>query len=62
MTAPAHVPRVGTRLTVAFNRMRRPDGGPVVWLSVHRSTGRGEAHSGLEWDRLVSTPTPVPGT
>jgi hypothetical protein len=55
------VPRVGTRLTVAFNRMRRPDGGPVVWLSAHRSTGRGEAHSGLEWDRLVSTPTPVPG-
>jgi hypothetical protein len=54
------VPRVGTRLTVAFSRMRRPDGGPVVWLSVHRSTGRGEAHSGLEWDRLASTPTPPP--
>jgi len=53
------VPRVGTRLTVAFSRMRRPDGAPVVWLSVDRSTGRGEAHSGLEWDSLVSTPTPV---
>ena len=55
------VPRVGTRLTVAFNRVRRADGAPLVWLSARRSTGRGEAHSGLEWDRLVSTPTPVPG-
>ena len=55
------VPRVGTRLTVAFNRVRQADGRPVVWLSARRSTGRGEAHSGLEWDRLVSTPTPVPG-
>jgi hypothetical protein len=47
------VPRVGTRLTVAFNRTRRPDGAPIVWLSARRSTGRGEAHSGLEWDRLL---------
>ncbi|HEY3688197.1 MAG TPA: hypothetical protein VGL93_34485 [Streptosporangiaceae bacterium] len=50
------VPRVGTRLDVAFNRVRRADGAPVVWLSARRSTGRGEAHSGLEWDRLLSTP------
>ena len=56
------VPRVGTRLTVAYNRVRRADGGPVVWLSARRSTGRAEAHSGLEWDRILSTPTPVPGT
>lgn len=55
------VPRAGTRLTVAFNRVRRADGGPVVWLSARRSTGRGEAHSGLEWDRLTDSPTPVPG-
>jgi len=47
------IPRVGTRLTVAFNRTRRPDGAPIVWLSARRSTGRGEAHSGLEWDRLL---------
>jgi len=56
------VPRVGTRLTVAFNRARQPDGTPVVWLSARRLTGRGEAHSGLEWDRLISTPTPVIST
>jgi hypothetical protein len=55
------VPRVGTRLTVSFNRARQPNGTPVVWLSARRLTGRGEAHSGLEWDRLLSTPAPVPG-
>lgn len=53
------VPRVGTRLDVAFNRVRTAGGGPVVWLSARRATGRGEAHSGLEWDAIVPAPTPV---
>jgi len=47
------VPRVGTRLTLAFNRTRWHDGRVVVWLSAKRSTGRGEGSSGLDWDRIV---------
>jgi len=50
------VPRVGTRLSVAFNRARRHDGRVVVWLAARRATGRGEASSGLDWDRIVTTP------
>jgi hypothetical protein len=50
------VPRVGTRLTVGFNRARRHDGAVIVWLAARRSTGRGEASSDLDWDRLVNTP------
>ena len=50
------VPRVGTRLSVAFNRTRWYDGRVVVWLGARRATGRGEANSGLDWDRIVSTP------
>jgi len=50
------VPRVGTRLSLAFHRTRRPDGSPVVWLGARRATGRGEASSGLDWDRIVNTP------
>lgn len=50
------VSRAGTRLSVAFNRARWYDGRPVVWLGARRASGRGEASSGLDWDRLVSTP------
>ncbi len=50
------VPRVGTRLSVAFNRTRWYDGRVVVWLGARRATGRGEANSGLDWDRIVNTP------
>ena len=49
------VPRVGTRLTVAFRRTRWYDGRVVVWLGARRATGRGEASSGLDWDRIVNT-------
>jgi hypothetical protein len=49
------VSRAGTRVSVAFNRARWYDGRPVVWLGARRSSGRGEASSGLDWDRLVST-------
>ena len=50
------VPRVGTRLSLAFQRTRWYDGRPVVWLGTRRATGRGEANSGLDWDRIVTTP------
>ena len=50
------VPRVGTRLSVTFNRTRWQDGRAVVWLGVQRATGRGEASSGLDWDRINDTP------
>lgn len=49
------VPRVGTRLSVAFNRARWRDGRVVVWLGVRRATGRGEASSGLDWDGIIDT-------
>jgi hypothetical protein len=47
------VPRVGTRLSVAFRRARQSDGRVVVWLGARRATGRGEASSGLDWDRII---------
>jgi hypothetical protein len=50
------VSRAGTRLSVAFHRGRRSDGRPVVWLGARRAGGRGEASSGLDWDRILSTP------
>ena len=49
------VPRVGTRLTVAYRRTRWHDGRVVVWLGARRATGRGEASSGLDWDRIANT-------
>ena len=50
------VPRVGTRLTTAFRRTRGFDGRPMIWLGTRRATGRGEASSGLDWDRIINTP------
>jgi hypothetical protein len=50
------VPRVGTRLSLAFHRARWYDGRPAIWLGTRRATGRGEASSGLDWDRIVNTP------
>jgi hypothetical protein len=50
------VPRVGTRLSLAFYRTRWYDGRPVIWLGARRATGRGEARSGLDWDLIATTP------
>jgi hypothetical protein len=50
------VPRVGTRLSLTFNRTRWYDGRVVVWLGARRTTGRGEASGGLDCDRVVNTP------
>jgi hypothetical protein len=50
------VPRTGTLLTTAYNRTRWRDGTVAVWLSAKRSSGRGEASSGLAFDHLIDTP------
>ena len=49
------VSRAGTRATLCFNRARRADGRVVIWLSARRTTGPGEASSGLAFDQLVDT-------
>ncbi|MCZ4516584.1 hypothetical protein O3Q52_52485, partial [Streptomyces sp. ActVer] len=54
------VRRSGTRLTVAYNRTRTRRGRVVLWLSVHRTVGRGERSSGLSFDLL--TPPAEPGS
>jgi hypothetical protein len=51
------VPRVGTRLTLAYNRTRWRDGRPVVWLAIRRGAGRGERSSGLAFDLLTPSET-----
>ncbi|WP_405969218.1 hypothetical protein OG496_01635 [Streptomyces sp. NBC_00988] len=50
------VPRSGTRLTAAYNRTRTRTGRVVVWLSIHRDSGRGERSSGLGFDELIPSP------
>ncbi|HUH08849.1 MAG TPA: hypothetical protein VML96_13695 [Egibacteraceae bacterium] len=48
--------RAGVRLTQAFERTRWRDGRVWVWRGVRKQTGRGEASSGLAFDRLVDAP------
>jgi hypothetical protein len=50
------VPRAGTRITLAYQRVRWYGGRVVLWLGAHRTTGRGEGASGLAFDRAVDTP------
>ena len=47
------VPRAGARLTQYFERSRWTEGQVYTWLRVQKQTGRGEASSGLAFDRLV---------
>jgi hypothetical protein len=47
------VPRAGTRLTQYYSRARWTHGQVYTWLRVRKQTGRGEASSGLAFDRLV---------
>jgi hypothetical protein len=51
------VPRAGVRMTQSFQRTRWQNGRVVVWLGVHKETGRGEASSRLAFDRLESLTT-----
>lgn len=47
------VPRAGVRVTQAFQRTRGFDGQAWIWLGVRKQTGRGEATSGLEFDKAA---------
>lgn len=47
------VPRAGARLTQYYLRSRWTQGQVYTWLRVQKQTGRGEASSGLAFDRLV---------
>ena len=47
------VPRAGAQLAQYFERSRWVQGQVFTWLRVQKQTGRGEAASGLAFDRLV---------
>ena len=47
------VPRAGARLTQYYSRSRWTQGQVYTWLRVKKQAGRGEASSGLGFDRLV---------
>jgi hypothetical protein len=47
------VPRAGARLTQYYTRSRWTQGQVYTWLRVQKQTGRGEASSGLAFDRSV---------
>jgi hypothetical protein len=47
------IPRAGTRLDQLFARGRWTQGQTYIWLRARKQTGRGEASSGLAFDRLV---------
>jgi hypothetical protein len=49
------VPRAGALVTQAYQRTRWLGGRAYVWLRVRKATGRGEASSGLAFDRLEPT-------
>jgi hypothetical protein len=52
------VPRAGVRVSQAYRRTRWTDGRVFVWLGARKNVGRGEASSGLQFDRLVEIRKP----
>ncbi|MDF1489000.1 hypothetical protein [Tessaracoccus caeni] len=50
------VPRAGVQVQGLLRRARRYDGTPVVWHARRVTTGRGEARSGLAFDRVLPGP------
>jgi hypothetical protein len=50
------VPRAGVLVTQGYQRTRWRDGRVWVWLGARKQTGRGEASSGLAFDRIVDVP------
>jgi hypothetical protein len=48
------VPRAGAIVTRRFQRTRWFDGKVYTWIGRRKETGRGEAASGLEFDRVVA--------
>ncbi len=49
------VPRAGVRVTQSYQRTRWSDGRVFTWVGVRKTTGRGEGHSGLAFDRVEPT-------
>lgn len=49
------VPRAGIKVTQSYQRTRWLDGKVFTWLGVRKQTGRGEGHSGLAFDQIVSS-------
>jgi hypothetical protein len=47
------VPRAGSRVTQYYSRTRWTSGRVFTWFRAQKQTGRGEASSGLGFDRLV---------
>jgi hypothetical protein len=47
------VPRSGVQIRGLLRRARRYDGTPVVWHARRVTSGRGEARSGLAFDRII---------
>lgn len=54
------VPRAGRKVTRSFQRARWHDGRVVLWLGRESLTGRGEASSGLAYDRITQIPEAAP--
>ena len=50
------VPRSGIKVAQSFQRTRWNGGKVFVWFGVRKETGRGEASSGLGFDRIVNRP------
>jgi hypothetical protein len=55
--AEEEVPRAGIRVTQTYQRTRWTDGRAVLWIGARKQVGRGEASSGLSFDRLTDLPT-----
>lgn len=55
------VTRAGTELALHFQRTRWRGGRVVLWLAARRGTGRGEASSGLAFDRVLPVREPGAG-
>lgn len=49
------VPRSGVHVSQTFQRTRWNNGQVFIWIGAKKATGRGEGHSGLAYDQIVST-------
>jgi len=54
------VPRSGTIVTRSWQRARWHNGRTVTWLGRRVSNGRGEANSGLQYDKIVEKQVTAP--
>ena len=50
------VPRMGVKVSQAFQRTRWINGEVFVWLGMKKQTGRGEGSSGLAFDQISTSP------